>query len=324
MNNKQESEMTFVEKLQNAPNRIKQIVCTRKFWVELVVMTVGMFVADMGVYFFLIPSKLIIGSITGLSLVLAKLLPFVSVGTMIFVINAILLVLSFLLIGNEFGAKTVYTALILGPMIDFIGSIVPIHESLFTTYVAGQAIANPWFDLLCFVLILSASQSILFSINASTGGLDILAKIFNKYLHIKLGTAVMLAGGAICCTAFAINPVSLVIIGLIGTWLNGLILNHFMSDINSKTRVYIISKDYQKILDFVVHTIRRGVTIHEVIGGYSNEKQIQLEIVLTKEEFSTLIDFMSKERLKTFITSDTVSEVYGLWNKKGLLRTGNY
>lgn len=102
MNNKQESEMTFVEKLQNAPNRIKQIVCTRKFWVELVVMTVGMFVAAMGVYFFLIPSKLIIGSITGLSLVLAKLLPFVSVGTMIFVINAILLVLSFLLIGNEF------------------------------------------------------------------------------------------------------------------------------------------------------------------------------------------------------------------------------
>lgn len=143
MNNKQESEMTFVEKLQNAPNQIKQIICTRQFWVELVIMTVGMFVAAMGVYFFLIPSKLIIGSITGLSLVLAKLLPFVSVGTMIFVINAILLVLSFLLIGNEFGAKTVYTALILGPMIDFLASIVPMHESLFTTYVAGQAIANP-------------------------------------------------------------------------------------------------------------------------------------------------------------------------------------
>ena len=113
MNNNQEREMTFAEKLKNAPSRIKRIICTRQFWVELVVMTAGMFVAALGVYFFLIPSKLIIGSITGLSLVLAKLLPFVSVGTVIFTINAILLVLSFLLIGNEFGAKTVYTALIL-------------------------------------------------------------------------------------------------------------------------------------------------------------------------------------------------------------------
>lgn len=172
MNNKPKSKMTIAEKLQNSMRQIGQIVYTRKFWVELIIMTAGMFVAAMGVYFFLIPSKLIIGSITGLSLVLAKLLPFVSVGTMIFIINAILLVLSFLLIGNEFGAKTVYTALILGPMIDFIGSIVPMHDSLFTTYIAGQAVANPWFDLLCFVLILSASQSILFSINASTGGLD--------------------------------------------------------------------------------------------------------------------------------------------------------
>lgn len=170
--------------------QVVALLKSRKFWVELVIMTVGMFVAALGVYFFLIPSKLIVGSITGLSLVLAKLLPFVSVGIVIFIINAVLLVLSFVLIGNEFGAKTVYTALILGPMIDFIGKIFPMSDSMFTIYVGSQAIANSWFDLLCFVLILSASQSILFSINASTGGLDILAKIINKYTGISLGASV--------------------------------------------------------------------------------------------------------------------------------------
>lgn len=170
--------------------QVVALLKSRKFWVELVIMTVGMFVAALGVYFFLIPSKLIVGSITGLSLVLAKLLPFVSVGIVIFIINAVLLVLSFVLIGNEFGAKTVYTALILGPMIDFIGKIFPMSDSMFTIYVGSQAIANPWFDLLCFVLILSASQSILFNINASTGGLDILAKIINKYTGISLGASV--------------------------------------------------------------------------------------------------------------------------------------
>lgn len=158
----------------------------KKFWIELFIMTFGMFIAALGLHFFLIPSKLIVGSITGLSIVLSKLVGFISIGQMIFGINAILLILSFILIGNEFGAKTVYTALILGPMIDFISNIVPMKDSIFTTYIGTQAIPNPWFDLLSFVLILSASQAILFSINASTGGLDILAKIFNKYFHIQL------------------------------------------------------------------------------------------------------------------------------------------
>nr|WP_148295506.1 YitT family protein [Prevotella dentasini] len=295
---------------------VMHLLTTKKFWVELIIMTVGMFVAALGVYFFLIPSKLIVGSITGLSLVLAKLLPFISVGTIIFVINAVLLVLSFLLIGNEFGAKTVYTALILGPMIDFLGSLFPMEESIFAVHVAGQVIANPWFDLLCFVIILSASQSILFSINASTGGLDILAKIINKYTSINLGTAVSVAGWLICCTAFAINDVNLVVIGLIGTWLNGMILSHFMTSLSQKTRVVITTQHYEKIRDFVVEELKRGITLTEMVGGYSHEKGMRLEIILTRDEFSKLLNFLNKEDLHPFISIDTVSEVYGIWNKK--------
>lgn len=314
-NNEDFSKHSLADKMKDGMSFVGKLLCTRKFWIELVIMTLGMFVAALGVYFFLIPSKLIVGSITGLSLVLAKLMPFVSVGTVIFIINAILLVLSFLLIGNEFGAKTVYTALILGPMIDFLGTIFPMSESIFTVYVAGQAIANPWFDLLCFVVILSASQSILFSINASTGGLDILAKIINKYTGINLGTAVTIAGGIICATAFAINPPSLVIIGLIGTWLNGLILSRFMMSMNSKNRVFIISKEHERIKDYVVNTLRRGVTIHEIIGGYSNEKNMQLEIVLTSEDLGKLMAYLGQNHIDSFCTTDTVSEVYGYWNK---------
>src|SRR3712207_5390091 len=225
---------------------ILNILLTKKFWIDLLILTLGMFVAAIAVYFFLIPSKLIIGSITGLSLVISQLIPVFSVGTYIFIINAILLVLAFILIGNEFGAKTVYTALILGPMVDFLGKIYPMQQSLFAETIAGtgQVILNPWFDLLTFVMVLSASQSILFSINASTGGLDILAKIINKYLHVSLGTSVAIGGGLICCTAFLINPAKLVIIGLIGTWINGLIVNYFMACINQKIRVHIITDDH--------------------------------------------------------------------------------
>lgn len=312
----------LLQQAKELPAKFGKAVRTKRFWIDLLIMTVGMFIAAIGVYFFLIPSKLIVGSITGLSLVMAKLFPFMSVGSFIFIINAILLILSFLLIGNEFGAKTVYTALILGPMIDFLGWLIPVQGSMFDTVIqgTGQVVANPWFDLLCFVIILSFSQSVLFSINASTGGLDILAKICNKYLHISLGTSVTVAGGAICCTAFLINPVQLVIIGLLGTWLNGLILNYFMANINQRTRVYIITKDYKKLQAFITTQLVRGCTLHQVIGGYNNEEHMQIEVVLSQDDFSTLIDYMHKEKIASFMTSDVVSQVYGLWNKRSLLQ----
>lgn len=324
MNNKFEQPKKGSLSLQDLLQTVLHLISTKKFWIELFIMTFGMFIAALGLHFFLIPSKLIVGSITGLSIVLSKLVGFISIGQMIFGINAILLILSFILIGNEFGAKTVYTALILGPMIDFISNIVPMKDSIFTTYIGTQAIPNPWFDLLSFVLILSASQAILFSINASTGGLDILAKIFNKYFHIQLGTAVTIAGGLICCTAFLINPVHLVVIGLIGTWLNGLILNYFMSSMNSKTRVFIISDDHVRIKTFITEHLGKGCTLHEVIGGYSGDRKIQLEVVLDKDDFGKLIDYMGKEQIPSFISSDVVSEVYGQWKKKGLLKTDNF
>lgn len=310
------------ENVKSQMAQIGHLLTTKKFWVELIIMTAGMFVAAVGVHFFLIPSKLIVGSITGLSLVLSQLMPFISVGTTIFVINAVLLVMSFLLIGNEFGAKTVYTALILGPMVDILAKVAPIDESMFTEHIAGQALANPWFDLLCFVVILSASQSILFSINASTGGLDILAKILNKYTGLNLGTAVTISGGAICCTAFSINPVNLVIIGLIGTWLNGLILNRFMLDMHSKARVLIISNEYEKIREYAVKTIKRGVTMHEVMGGYSHEKKMQLEIIMTGDDLSKMMEWLGENKIDAFCTTDNIREVHGLWAKKGKLNKG--
>ncbi|MDO5017204.1 MAG: YitT family protein [Porphyromonas sp.] len=297
-------------------HQLLALLSGKKFWVELFIMTAAMFVGAAAVYFFLIPSQLIVGSITGLSIVVAKIFPFLSVGVWIFIINLILIILAFLLIGNEFGAKTVYTALILGPMIDFISRFVTLEHSLFAVEVGGQLIPNPWFDLLLFIVVMSAVQSILFSINASTGGLDIVAKIINKYTGINLGVSVTISGALICCTAFAVNDVGLVLMGLVGTWLNGMILNKFMYGMSSKVRLYITSKEYLPIQDFVINKINRGMTLHEVIGGYSNERTMQMEVILAKEEFGQLMQFIDKNEISCFITSDEVHEIKGLWNRK--------
>lgn len=300
-------------------NKALSLLASQKFWVELLIMTIGMIITACAVYYFLVPSKLIIGTISGLSIVLSAVsenlfgvaLP---VSAMILIINVILLVLAYFLIGKEFGAKTVYTALILGPLTRIFEKWFPWENYVQpgTTSIMGDV----WFDLLCFVLLLSAAQAVLFSINASTGGLDILAKIVNKYLHFDIGKSVTIAGGIICCTAFAINPFNMVVIGLIGTWINGIVVDYFTVMLNNRKRVCIITKDYDRIRQYIINNLHRGCTLYEVIGGYSMEKSIELEALLTKDEFSNLMNYVNTNEIRAFITAGNVSEVYGLWMKE--------
>lgn len=275
-------------------------------------MTIGMLIAAAAVNYFLVPSKLVVGSISGLSIVIGTMTG-LKVSNVVLAINAILLVLAFLLIGREFGVKTVYTALILGPMMDFWEMIYPAAN--FMTDGRTSVMGDLWFDLLAFVLILSASQAIMFSINASTGGLDILAKIVNKYFHFDIGKSVTIAGFVICCMAFFINPFQLVIIGLMGTWINGLVVDHFTAGLNNRKRVCVISDNYDQIREYIVNTIKRGCSLYEVIGGFSGEKSMEVQSLLTKDEFADLMAFIRKNKFQAFITAGNVSEVYGLWSK---------
>ena len=328
---------------------------TLKFWKELVFMTIGMSFGAIAVYYFLMPSHLIVGSISGLSIVLNTL----AGGTAdtfsywVMGINAFLLLLAFILIGNEFGAKTVYTAMILGPLTQLWDRIYPYtnlthkvieNPDILAQLQAGQTVldanGNPyllsrsgevlervresvmsgglgmgdvWFDLICFVLLLSACQAFMFRINASTGGLDILGKIVNKYLHFDIGTSVAIGGVIICCTAFLINDFRMVVIGIIGTWINGLAIDYFTASLNKRKRVCIVSDEPERIRKHIVYTLVRGCSIYEIQGGFSGEKHQEIQALLTQDEFSNLMAFIRENKIKAFITAGNCSEVYGLW-----------
>ena len=291
---------------------------TWKFWKELIIMTLAMMVTAAGVYYFLLPSQLVVGSMTGLAMVISALFAnvgiAVKVSVIVTIINAILLILAWLLIGKEFGAKTVYTAMILGPCIDFWERVLP-YENLLaegTTTVMGDI----WFDLLLFVLLLSISQAILFNINASTGGLDILAKLVNKFFHLDIGTCITVAGALICGSAIFVNPVRLVLIGLIGTWINGIVVDYFTAAINKRKRVCIISSEHEAIRKFIIEDLQRGCSLYEVTGGYSGQKQMEIQALLTQDEFAKVMDFTKRLDGHAFITAGNVSEVYGMWHSK--------
>lgn len=301
-------------------NEAVKYVGTFKFWKELVIMTLGMAVTAAAVYYFLVPSKLIIGTISGLSIVLVNIFANfgieMNLGNLIMIINVILLILAFILIDREFGFKTVYTALILGPLTNFWDAVYPWTKIANDNLVTGtpSVMGDPWLDLCCFVLLLSAAQALMFSINASTGGLDILAKIVNKYLHFDIGASVSVAGAVICCTAFFINDFRMVIIGLIGTWINGLVVDYFTATLNNHKKLCIVSKDYERIRKYIIEELHRGCTLYEVTGGYSGEKSIELEVLLSKDEFSKILGWMKEEKIEAFSTAGNVSEVYGYWS----------
>ena len=328
---------------------------TAKFWRELVMMTVGMSFGAIAVYYFLMPSHLIVGSISGLSIVLNTLCGgnADTFSYWVMGINAFLLLLAFILIGNEFGAKTVYTAMILGPLTQFWDRVYPYtnfthkvieNPDILAQLQAGQTVidanGNPyllsrsgevleqvresvmsgglgmgdvWFDLICFVLLLSACQAMMFRINASTGGLDILGKIVNKYLHFDIGTSVAIGGVIICCSAFLINDFRMVVIGIIGTWINGLAIDYFTASLNKRKRVCIISNESERIRLFIVEKLIRGCSLYPVKGGYSGEEHTEIQVLLTQDEFSDLMAFIRNNHIQAFITAGNCSEVYGLW-----------
>ena len=294
-------------------------VATWAFWKELIVLTLAMTIAAAAVYYFLVPSNLIMGSVAGLAMVIAEVSKMLFGGTLsismlILILNIILLGFAYAFIGKEFGLKTVYASLILGPLMSLFENYLPYQ--MFLDEGAKTLMNDPWLDLLTFVIVVSASQAILFHHNASTGGLDIVGKIINKYMHMDIGTSVSIAGFVICCMAFFINPFGLVTLGLIGTWINGLVIDYFTSGMNRKKRVHIITDEYKQIQEFIIHKLHRGCTLYEVIGGYSGEKKIQLEALLSIEEFGKLMEFVKTNKFDAFISADSVTEVYGLWATK--------
>lgn len=288
---------------------------TSRFWKEILMMLVGILAGAAAVYYFLVPSKLILGSISGLAIVVNTLLDplgvHISVSMWVLIMNAVLLILAWIFLGAEVGLKTIIASLLLGPFMDLWALILP-YEKLVEPGLSS-VMGDPIFDLLGFVLLLGASQAFLFRINTSTGGLDIIAMILKKYLHWDIGTSVTVAGIAVCLSAFFIHPFRLVAIGIIGTWFNGVIVDYFTASLNKRKRVCIISSEHERLRKYIVEELVRGCSLYKMQGGYSGEETVEIQAILTTSEFANLMEYIRRNEIKAFITAGNCSEVYGLW-----------
>lgn len=266
---------------------------------EIAVLTGAVAIIAAAVYFFLVPSHASVSSISGLGIVLANFVPLpLSVITMI--LNVVLLVIGFLTCGREFGAKTVYTSILLPA---FIG----LFEQLFPNL--GSLTDSQELDVLCYILVVSVGLSILFNRNASSGGLDIVAKIMNKYLHMDLGKAMSLSGICVALSAALVYDKKTVVLSVLGTYFNGLVLDHFIFDNNIKRRVCIITGKEEELRRFIIEDLHSGATVYESYGAYNMQKRREIITIVDKAEYQKLMSYMNREDPQAFITVYTVSDM---------------
>lgn len=274
---------------------------------EFAYITFAMFLISVSVYYFLVPSGIVVGSISGLAMVLSQLLN-ASISTITFVLNIVLLVIGFLFIGKEFGAKTVYTSFLLPVFLWFFEKITP---------SIGSITGNTVFDLASYILIIALGQAMLFRVNASSGGLDIVAKLISKYTHMEIGKAVTLAGMVTAFTSIFVYDIGTLVVSVLGTYANGQAVDYFIDGFNKKKKICILSNDYEIIKEHILNNMKRGVTLYKAQGGYEKTERIELVTIMTVNEYRQLLNYLQTANIEAFVTVSTINEVIGTWNVKG-------
>ena len=266
---------------------------------ETVILTIAVAIIAAAVYFFLAPSHASVSSISGLGIVLVNFVP-LSLSAITMILNVVLLIIGFFTCGREFGVKTVYTSIML-PF--FLG----IFEQIFPDFASMTG--SQELDVLCYTLVVSVGLSILFNRNASSGGLDIVAKFMNRYLHMELGRAMSLSGMCVALSAALVYDKKTVVLSILGTYFNGIVLDHFIFDHNIKRRVCIITRKEEKLRQFIIHELHSGATVYEAIGAYNMEKRNEIITIVDKSEYQKLMNYMNREDPQAFITVYNVSDM---------------
>ena len=232
-------------------------------------------------------------------MVLSNFIPLpVSMITM--AMNVVLLIIGFLLIGPEFGIKTVYCAILLPAMLWVFEQILPDFQSI---------TQDPVLDVICYILVVGIGLAILFSCNASSGGLDIVAKLMNKYLRMELGKAMSLSGILVALSSALCYDKDIVVISVLGTYFGGILVDHFIFGMDLKRRVCIISPKLDEIVQFILHDLHSGASLYDLIGAYDNTVRREVVTIVDKNEFRQLMDFVKKVDPKAFITVYSVNEI---------------
>ncbi len=264
--------------------------------------TLGTLILTFGLSMFLIPSDLAVGGITGFSMVVNKVFPAVSIGSTMFISNIVLFILGFLLIGKQFGAKTIYASFTLSGLIFIFEKVIVIESPL---------VQDTFLNLFFGILISGIGMAIVFYQNASTGGTDIIAKIINKYFGIEIGKSLLMADVVVVSLAMNFYGLEPGLYALFGVIMNAYLIDNIIEGINLKINVKVITTESNKLQKFIIEELNRGATVYDAKGAFTNKPQCIISTVLTKREFIKIKAFIKESDPYAFVTVSNVKEVIG-------------
>lgn len=205
------------------------------------------------------------------------------------------------LVGSDFGAKTIYTSILLPFILGVLEKAFPDNRSI---------MGDQFLDMLCYTMLVSLGIALLFMRNASSGGLDIAAKILNRYLHIELGAALSMSGMVVALSSALVYDIKTVVLSVMGTYLGGIVLDHFIFGLNTKKKVSILSSHIDEIRRFVIEDLHSGATLYQAIGAYDYAEQRELVVIVNKAEYAKLMTFLAAVDKNAFVTVYTVHEMF--------------
>lgn len=269
---------------------------------KFIIINFGLLIMTIGLYFFLMPSNLAVGGATGLAMILSYLIPSIPMGVILGVLNVILFITAFIVLGKEFGGYTVYASLALSAMIGLFEIIYPMTapftDDLFINLIFG-------------ILITGVGMGFVFNQNASTGGTDIVAKIINKYTNVAIGKSLLISDFLITLFAGFVFGARLGMYALLGIVINSFVIDKMISGFNVKINMMIISKELDTINDFILNSAGRGTTIYHAIGGYSKDDKRIINTIVSRSEYIKIRDFIRSVDPKAFVSISHVTEVEG-------------
>ncbi|MDY0236129.1 MAG: YitT family protein [Gudongella sp.] len=269
----------------------------KKFmWINL-----GLIIMTIGLYYFLMPSKLAVGGATGAAMILSYLIP-IPMGIILGFLNIILFITAFLILGKEFGGYTVYASLALSGMIALLEIVSPMAKP-FTD--------DLFINLIFGIVISGIGMGIVFNHNASTGGTDIIAKIINKYTRIDIGKSLLISDFFITLFAGLVFGARLGMYALLGIVINSFIIDKMIAGFNVKINMIIISVEFDPINNYILNDIGRGTTIYHASGGYSNEDKRVINTIASRSEYIKIRDFVKSTDDKAFVSISYTTEVEG-------------
>jgi len=273
-----------------------------KFIKDYAIVTLGTLILTFGLCVFLIPADLAVGGITGFSMIINKVFPALSIGGVMMISNIVLFIMGFLLIGRQFGAKTIYASFSLSGMIWIFEKLAPLN---------GPIVEDTFLNLFFGIFIGGIGLAIVFNQNASTGGTDIIAKIINRFFNFDIGKSLLMADFLIVLFAMKIYGLQPGLYAMFGVIMNAFLIDNLIEGMNNKINVRIISSKTDAIRHYIINELDRGATIFKAEGAYAGKEVTIISTVLNRRQFIKIKAYVKAIDDNAFLTVANVKEVIG-------------